>query len=430
MIGAPYLFFSLSPLPLTDGARRKPTTFLPIFLRSPLPAAAPTSKIDVASFPSSPSVVRRRKLAPRSRPTFATLAAVTVRIFSNSFASVFQKRLAARGRRPFCVNAATFALLTFACVGPAFSVDLTRFAPLFWRDVVFSGVLCALGNACLVAALGRGELSILGPINAWKAVVGLTFGFFLLGETPTFPALFGVFLIGVGSYFVLDASPERFSFRLLFGSSAIRLRVAALILTALEAIFIKKIVLAAGPSTAFFLWSATGALFSTLSLGVATLISLIPSISTRLRQPRPTAQTPSTSPTTQTAPTTQTVQTTSTSPTTQTVQTTPPSLTTQTVQTTPPSPTTQTAQTTPPARFSARDALELAATAACVGTMQLSTNVAFERLDVGLALALFQLSAPLNVLLGWRLFRERGVGKKLFGATVAVGGAACVVLFG
>ena len=403
---------------MTDGARRKPTTFLPIFLRSPLPAAAPTSKIDVASFPSSPSVVRRRKLAPRSRPTFATLAAVTVRIFSNSFASVFQKRLAARGRRPFCVNAATFALLTFACVGPAFSVDWTRFAPLFWRDVVFSGVLCALGNACLVAALGRGELSILGPINAWKAVVGLTFGFFLLGEAPTFPALFGVFLIGVGSYFVLDASPERFSFRLLFGSSAIRLRVAALILTALEAIFIKKIVLAAGPSTAFFLWSATGALFSTLSLGVATLISLIPSISTRLRQPRLTAQTPQTS------------QTTPTSPTTQNAQTTPPSLTTQTVQTTSTSPTTQTAQTTPPARFSARDALELAATAACVGTMQLSTNVAFERLDVGLALALFQLSAPLNVLLGWRLFRERGVVKKLFGATVAVGGAACVVLFG
>lgn len=280
--------------------------------------------------------------------------------------------MTARGRRPFFVNAATFALLTFACVGPAFSVDWARFAPLFWRDVVFSGVLCALGNACLVAALGRGELSILGPINAWKAVVGLIFGFFLLGEAPTFSALFGVFLIGVGSYFVLDASPERFSLRLLFANSAIRLRVAALILTALEAIFIKKIVLAAGPSTAFFLWSATGALFSTLSLGGA---ALIPLISTRFRQSPQTAQTP------------------------------------------------------PTPRFSARDALELAATAACVGTMQLSTNFAFERLDVGLALALFQLSAPLNVLLGWRLFRERGVVKKLLGATVAVLGAACVVLF-
>ncbi len=305
--------------------------------------------------------------------------------------------MAARGLRPFFVNAATFALLTFACAGPAFSVDWTRFAPIFWRDVVVSGVLCATGNACLVAALGRGELSILGPINAWKAVVGLIFGFFLLGEAPTFPALFGVFLIGVGSYFVLDANPERFSFRLLFGNSAIRLRVAALILTALEAIFIKKIVLAAGPSTAFFLWSATGALFSTLSLGVATLIS---PISTRLRQPLQTAQTP------------------------------PTPLTAQTAQTPPTSLTTQTAQTPPTSRFSARDALELAATAACVGTMQLATNVAFERLDVGLALALFQLSAPLNVLLGWRLFRERGVVKKLLGATVAVGGAACVVLFG
>jgi drug/metabolite transporter (DMT)-like permease len=284
--------------------------------------------------------------------------------------------LAGRGRRPFFVNAATSALLTFACVGPAFSVDWTRFEPTFWRDVVVSGLLCATGNACLVAALGRGELSILGPINAWKAVVGLTFAFFLLGEAPTFPALFGVFLIGVGSYFVLDASPERFSIRLLLTNAAIRLRVAALILTALEAIFIKKIVLAAGPSTAFFLWSATGALFSAASLGVA---ASIPFVSTRLRRSPSTAQ---------------------------------PS------------------QLTPTSRFSVRDALELAATAACVGTMQLSTNFAFERLDVGLALALFQLSAPLNVLLGWRLFRERGVVKKLFGASVAVVGAACVVLFG
>ena len=341
--------------------------------------------------------------------------------------------MAGRGRRPFFVNAATFALLTFACVGPAFSVDWTRFAPLFWRDVVVSGVLCATGNACLVAALGRGELSILGPINAWKAVVGLIFGFFLLGEAPTFPALFGVFLIGVGSYFVLDASPERFSFRLLFENSAIRLRVAALILTALEAIFIKKIVLATGPAPAFFLWSATGALFSTFSLGVA---ALLPSISTRLRRPRQTAQTSLIPPKTQTAqtpptsPTTQTDQTPPTSPTAQTDQTPPTSPTTQTDQTPPTSPTTQTDQTPPTPRFSGRDAFELAATAACVGTMQLSTNVAFERLDVGLALALFQLSAPLNVLLGWRLFRERGVVKKLFGATVAVGGAACVVLFG
>lgn len=295
-----------TPRPFAELAARS-LGFLPFFPRSPLPAPVSASKIKsepiFRSFvPSSyfRSVVGRREPAERSRPTFVPLAAVLLRIVSNSFASVFQKRLAGRGRRPFFVNAATFALLTFACVGPAFSVDWTRFAPLFWRDVVVSGVLCATGNACLVAALGRGELSILGPINAWKAVVGLIFGFFLLGEAPTFPALFGVFLIGVGSYFVLDASPERFSFRLLFENSAIRLRVAALILTALEAIFIKKIVLATGPAPAFFLWSATGALFSTFSLGVA---ALLPSISTRLRRPRQTAQTLLIPPKTQTAQT-------------------------------------------------------------------------------------------------------------------------------
>lgn len=61
--------------------------------------------------------------------------------------------------------------------------------------------------------------------------------------------------------------------------------------------------------------------------------------------------------------------------------------------------------------------------------MQYSTNLVFERLPVGLSLALFQLSAVINLYLGWRLFREQGMRKKIFGTAMTIGGAVLIILF-
>ena len=62
--------------------------------------------------------------------------------------------------------------------------------------------------------------------------------------------------------------------------------------------------------------------------------------------------------------------------------------------------------------------------------MQLTTNYAFAHMPVGYALSLFQLSTQVNVLLGYRIFREKEIRKKFIGATIMIAGSVMIILAG
>lgn len=49
-------------------------------------------------------------------------------------------------------------------------------------------------------------------------------------------------------------------------------------------------------------------------------------------------------------------------------------------------------------------------------------------MNVSYALALFQLSAILSVILGWKYFRETDLKKKLLGSAIMGAGAAILIL--
>ena len=126
-------------------------------------------------------------------------------------------------------------------------------------------VVCALlavaGNVLLVHAVKAVDLSVLGPINAYKSVIGLVLGIFLIGERPTAMGVAGTLLIIAGSYFVVDDpvnEPRRHAFVRFFRERGIQLRLAALGLSATEAIFLKKAILLSSPLTTFVLWSVLG----------------------------------------------------------------------------------------------------------------------------------------------------------------------------
>ncbi|MDI1322704.1 MAG: GRP family sugar transporter [Algoriphagus sp.] len=159
------------------------------------------------------------------------------------------------------VNFLTYLLLSVACVLFAFFIHWPVFPREFWIYSILGGIAGALGNSFLVKALQKGDLSVLGPINSYKSLVGIFAGVILLGEVPTLWGLLGVALIIFGSYFVLDTTPERFSFALL-KKDEIRFRIWAMILTAIEAVFVKKVILASSTPIAFISWCCFGALFS------------------------------------------------------------------------------------------------------------------------------------------------------------------------
>jgi drug/metabolite transporter (DMT)-like permease len=200
---------------------------------------------------------------------FITIA-VLLRIFSNPFGNVSQKQLTSKENHPLLVNFLTYLLLSVVCIFFASFIHWPKLPGQFWLYSILGGIVGALGNGFLVKALQKGDLSVLGPINSYKSVVGIIVGVFLLGEIPNFWGILGIVLIIYGSYFVLDTTEDRFSWALL-KKSEIQFRLWAMILTAVEAVFVKKVILASSASIAFISWCSFGAIFSALLLFIYRL---------------------------------------------------------------------------------------------------------------------------------------------------------------
>jgi len=128
----------------------------------------------------------------------------------------------------------------------------------FWANIVIAVALAVAGYVFLWYALRSADLSVLAPINAYKAVLGLLLAVVLIGEVPTLFGLIGVALIVAGSYFVVDRVPGQAhgsAFRRFAREPGVRLRFAALICSATEAVFLKRALLASSAMTAFLTWT-------------------------------------------------------------------------------------------------------------------------------------------------------------------------------
>lgn len=291
-----------------------------------------------------------------------TALIVLARVVANPVSNAFQKRLTQRGANPVFVIAVTHALLTLVALPVLVAVGWGDLGPGFWPNMAISAVLAVVGNVLLVQALRRTDLSVLGPVNAYKAVLSLGLAAVLLGEIPTAAGAAGVFLILAGSYFVIDPAPDRLrgsAFVHFFRDRGVQLRLAALVLSATEAVFLKRAILSATPLVTFLYWSVLA-----LPVAAAALL-LVPGVRTRRQALR--------------------------------------------------------------FRRNWRTYLWLALT---IGLTQAATLFAFGALQVGYALALFQLSTLVSVFLGYRYFAERNVRRRLVGSVVMVAGAALVVALG
>jgi drug/metabolite transporter (DMT)-like permease len=184
-----------------------------------------------------------------------------VRVLANPLSNVFQKQLAERSARPIFIIGAVHVCLTLACApllfilpAPAVSIDV-------WSNMLAAAALAVAGNTLVVHALRSADLSILGPVNAYKSVIGLVLAIFLIGEYPSPLGITGVLLIIAGSYMVVDRQvdqPWRNAFVLFFRERGVQLRFAALVLSATEAVFLKRAILLSSPWIVFVLWSVLG----------------------------------------------------------------------------------------------------------------------------------------------------------------------------
>lgn len=207
-----------------------------------------------------------------------TSVAIILRVLSNPLGNVFQKQLTNRYNHPLLINFLTFLLLSVFCIIPAIQVRWLELPFEFWKYCILAGIVGATGNGFLVKALQCGDLSVLGPINSYKSVVGIIVGIFLLGEIPNLWGIAEVHLV------------KEFK----------RIKIRDL-------------------SSYFYL-------------------------------------------------------------------------------------------------------------VLCIGTMQYTTNYVFDHMEVGYALALFQLSTIVSIFLGYRIFKEENITKKLIGSIIMVAGSVMIIL--
>lgn len=197
------------------------------------------------------------------------IPAVLLRVFVNPIVNVFQKKLTLT-HNPLLVNLATYGILAISSLVVLALHGLPVLPQGFWIYSLLGGIAGALGNGFIVKALETGDLSVLGPINAYKSVIGMLFAFLLIGELPNAWGLAGMALIIAGSYVVLSTGGEKFNLALL-KKPAIRYRLAALVLTGIQAVFDKKIIQYSDLTLAFCSWSIFGFLFSLLFCTVVRL---------------------------------------------------------------------------------------------------------------------------------------------------------------
>lgn len=281
----------------------------------------------------------------------ATVAALGVRIFSNPIANLVQKILSEK-HSAILINLYSYAFLSLFCLAPAISNDWSEYGISYWMYASLAGVLCTLGSVCLIKALQCGEMSVLGPVNSYKCVVGLILGGMILGEIPSILALVGVVLIIFGSWYVFDTVDGGFKPSLLLRKD-IMLRFCALFFSGCEAVVLKKIILMSSIMESFILWCFMGLVFSLVLLCC-------------FRR-----------------------------------------------------------------KFELLKLKEFSLTviiALMLGLMQYSTNFVFERMNVGLALALFQLSTIVSVVFGYKVFHENDFWKKILGSVIMIVGSCLILL--
>ncbi|SOD97017.1 DMT family transporter [Spirosoma fluviale] len=206
--------------------------------------------------------------------TTVTYLAVLTRIVVNPLQNVFQKQLTQRMANPLFIMSTTYGVLAIVCLAFWPQLQFAGLPSAFWQTILATSLFAMFGNVFLVRAIGLGDLSVLGPINAYKAVVGMVFSIFLLHEIPGWWGLAGILLIITGSYVVLADRQSRTSstqadYVPLWKRPEIKLRLAALVFSAIDGTFLKKSILLSTPTIAFFYWCLFGFIFSFIWIVIA-----------------------------------------------------------------------------------------------------------------------------------------------------------------
>jgi drug/metabolite transporter (DMT)-like permease len=131
----------------------------------------------------------------------------------------------------------------------------------FWRNILIGGGLDAIGNLAMVAALRATDISIFGPLNAFRPILALLAGWLFLGEVPSVSGFTGIIITIAGAFFLFTETPGATSAsQPKQVAKILAFRVAGLCLGTIGAVFLKRAAMRASAELTVAAWIFFGLL--------------------------------------------------------------------------------------------------------------------------------------------------------------------------
>lgn len=281
------------------------------------------------------------------------------RLIFSLASNVYQKKLAHQGLHPFYIVTTTYCVLSLLALPLLGVVNINGLSQNFWLNVFLASIIDVAGWMFLLMSLSKTELSVFGPLNAYKVIVSMLLAMVFLQEIPSRQGLAGVLIIILGSFLLMPTRPKLKAGNIfgLLGDKGVQARFMSIILFSIGTIFLKKAVMAGGAVETLLFWSLMG-----LPLVLLSSLLLVPAgLRHELNHSKPHMHT-------------------------------------------------------------------IVGIGVMVFAMQYLTLVLLAHMLVAYALALFQLGMMLQVLIGYRLFNEKNIRRKLLASLVMMLGSLLVLM--
>jgi len=116
------------------------------------------------------------------------------------------------------------------------------------------------GTLFLVMSLSKTDLSVFGPLNAYKVVISMILAMIFLGEIPNSQGFVGVAIILIGSFFLFPSSDKISGSRIiqLFSIRGVQYRFLSILLFSIGTLPLKSAAVIAPPLATTAFWCLIG----------------------------------------------------------------------------------------------------------------------------------------------------------------------------
>lgn len=182
------------------------------------------------------------------------------RVFASAAANVFQKKFTHQGLHSLFIVMLSYVVLTLFSLPLLTQVEHSAIEDGFWLNILLAALLDMAGTLFLVLSLSKTDLSVFGPLNAYKVVFSMILAVIFLGEVPSLQGFSGVMIILLGSFLLFPPAASSSSNRLwhLFRQRGVQYRFLSILLFSIGTLPLKNAVLSGGALATTLYWCLFG----------------------------------------------------------------------------------------------------------------------------------------------------------------------------